>query len=120
MPAIPLDDGRAARRRRVPRDPALTAGGSPTDPRNATVAVTAVDRVSSTSSSETWETPRGWRGTLSSVDHKTIGLRYLVTSIFFLVVGGIEALLMRAQLAVSGRAHAVGRTRTTSCSACTA
>ncbi|HET9684914.1 MAG TPA: cytochrome c oxidase subunit I [Gemmatimonadaceae bacterium] len=36
------------------------------------------------------------------MDHKTIGLRYLVTSIFFLVVGGIEALLMRSQLAVSG------------------
>ena len=50
----------------------------------------------------TWETPRGWRGRLSSVDHKTIGLRYLVTSIAFLVVGGAEALLMRAQLAVSG------------------
>src|SRR3954469_488159 len=49
-----------------------------------------------------WETPRGWRGTLSSVDHKTIGLRYLVTSIVFLVVGGIEALLMRSQLAHSG------------------
>jgi heme/copper-type cytochrome/quinol oxidase subunit 1 len=47
----------------------------------------------------TWGTPRGWRGTLSSVDHKTIGLRYLVTSIFFLVVGGVEALVMRTQLA---------------------
>jgi cytochrome c oxidase subunit I+III len=51
---------------------------------------------------ETWATPRGWRGTLSSVDHKTIGLRYLVTSIFFLVVGGVEALIMRTQLAQSG------------------
>jgi cytochrome c oxidase subunit I+III len=50
----------------------------------------------------TWGTPRGWRGTLSSVDHKTIGLRYLVTSIFFLVVGGVEALVMRTQLAQSG------------------
>jgi cytochrome c oxidase subunit I+III len=49
-----------------------------------------------------WETPRGWRGTISSVDHKTIGKRYLVTSIAFLVIGGIEALLMRTQLAVSG------------------
>ena len=49
-----------------------------------------------------WETPSGWRGTISSVDHKTIGKRYLVTAIFFLVVGGIEALLMRSQLAVSG------------------
>ena len=52
----------------------------------------------------TWETPRGWRGTLSSVDHKTIGLRYLVTSVVFLIMGGIEALLMRTQLAV-GNEH---------------
>jgi heme/copper-type cytochrome/quinol oxidase subunit 1 len=66
------------------------------------VAATAVDRVDTVQLAETWETPRGWRGTLSSVDHKTIGLRYLVTSIVFLVIGGIEALLMRSQLAVSG------------------
>ena len=32
----------------------------------------------------TWETPRGWRGTLSTVDHKTIGKRYLVTAFVFL------------------------------------
>ncbi|MEO7456565.1 MAG: cytochrome c oxidase subunit I [Gemmatimonadaceae bacterium] len=50
-----------------------------------------------------WETPAGWRGTLSSVDHKTIGLRYLVTAILFLVVGGVEALIMRTQLATSGQ-----------------
>ena len=66
------------------------------------MAATAVDRVDTVQLAETWETPRGWRGTLSSVDHKTIGLRYLVTSIVFLVIGGIEALLMRSQLAVSG------------------
>ncbi|HEX2693390.1 MAG TPA: cytochrome c oxidase subunit I [Gemmatimonadaceae bacterium] len=51
---------------------------------------------------EIWETPRGWRGSISSVDHKTIGKRYLVTSIAFLVIGGLEALMMRSQLAVSG------------------
>src|SRR5689334_11732397 len=52
---------------------------------------------------EIWETPAGWRGTISSVDHKTIGKRYLVTSIAFLVIGGIEALLMRSQLAFSSQ-----------------
>ena len=52
---------------------------------------------------EHWEAPRGLRGTLTTVDHKTIGIRYLVTSIFFLVVGGVEALLMRAQLATSNQ-----------------
>ncbi len=49
-----------------------------------------------------WETTPGWRGVLSTVDHKTIGIRYLVTAILFLVIGGIEALIMRTQLAVSG------------------
>ena len=46
-----------------------------------------------------WETPPGLRGWLSTVDHKEIGLRYLVTAFVFLFAGGIEALLMRLQLA---------------------
>ncbi|HTH61395.1 MAG TPA: cytochrome c oxidase subunit I [Paraburkholderia sp.] len=46
-----------------------------------------------------WETEPGWRGWLSTVDHKTIGLRYLVTAFAFLLAGGAEALVMRAQLA---------------------
>ncbi len=46
-----------------------------------------------------WETPRGFFGTLSSVDHKTIGKRYLVTAFAFLLAGGIEAAVMRLQLA---------------------
>lgn len=46
-----------------------------------------------------WETRPGWRGWLSSVDHKTIGIRYLVTAFVFLLLGGTEALIMRAQLA---------------------
>ncbi len=48
-----------------------------------------------------WETPPGIRGVLSSVDHKRIGLRYIVTAFVFLVFGGIEALLMRVQLSHS-------------------
>ena len=66
------------------------------------MAATVVERPVVERLEKTWETPRGWRGALSTVDHKTIGLRYLVTSMMFLVVGGIEALLMRSQLAVSG------------------
>ena len=46
-----------------------------------------------------WETGPGLKGWLSSVDHKEIGLRYIVTAFVFLVLGGIEALVMRAQLA---------------------
>ena len=46
-----------------------------------------------------WETQPGWRGWFSTVDHKTIGLRYLVTAFLFLLMGGVEALVMRIQLA---------------------
>jgi len=46
-----------------------------------------------------WGTPRTFWGWLSSVDHKQIGRRYLVTAMLFLIVGGIEALIIRLQLA---------------------
>ncbi|WP_333875144.1 cytochrome c oxidase subunit I [Methylobacter sp.] len=46
-----------------------------------------------------WETPPGLRGQLTTVDHKTIGIRYLVTAFAFLLLGGLEALMMRLQLA---------------------
>ena len=45
-----------------------------------------------------WETRPGLIGWLSSVDHKEIGKRYLVTAFFFLLIGGLEAAIMRAQL----------------------
>ena len=48
---------------------------------------------------KTWETAPGWIGALSSVDHKTIGKRYLVTAFLFLLIGGVEALVIRLQLA---------------------
>ena len=37
---------------------------------------------------------------LTTVDHKKIGLMYIAYALFFLVVGGIEAIMMRIQLAV--------------------
>ncbi len=37
---------------------------------------------------------------LSTVDHKRIGILYMLTGLVFFVVGGIEALLIRLQLAV--------------------
>ena len=46
-----------------------------------------------------WETAPGLFGALASVDHKTIGKRYLVTSIVFLILGGAEAAALRVQLA---------------------
>jgi cytochrome c oxidase subunit 1/cytochrome c oxidase subunit I+III len=48
-----------------------------------------------------WKTHPGFLGWLSSVDHKQIGRRYLVTAFAFLIIGGIEALIMRIQLAHS-------------------
>jgi cytochrome c oxidase subunit I len=35
---------------------------------------------------------------VASVDHKQIGIMYIVVTIFFLMVGGVEAMLMRIQL----------------------
>src|ERR1700693_3302744 len=37
---------------------------------------------------------------LSTVDHKRIGVLYMLTALFFFVVGGVEALFIRLQLAV--------------------
>lgn len=46
-----------------------------------------------------WETPKNLKGQLGTVDHKEIGTRYLVTAFALFLAGGIEALLMRTQLA---------------------
>ena len=48
---------------------------------------------------EIWETPKSLWGRLASVDHKEIGKRYLVTAFILLIIGGVEALIMRIQLA---------------------
>lgn len=45
-----------------------------------------------------WETPKTPWGWFASVDHKEIGHRYLVTAFLFLIVGGVEALILRLQL----------------------
>ncbi len=46
-----------------------------------------------------WETGPGLLGWLGSVDHKEIGKRYIYTAFAFFLAGGVQALLMRAQLA---------------------
>ncbi|WP_116812200.1 cytochrome c oxidase subunit I [Steroidobacter cummioxidans] len=46
-----------------------------------------------------WETAPGIKGFFTTVDHKAIGIRYIVTAFLFLAIGGIEALVMRLQLA---------------------
>jgi cytochrome c oxidase subunit I len=47
---------------------------------------------------EVWSDTPGIAGFLTTVDHKRIGVRYMMTSLAFLLVGGVEALIMRTQL----------------------
>ncbi len=44
-------------------------------------------------------TSTGWRAWVFTVDHKKIGIMYGATAMFFFIVGGVEALLIRLQLA---------------------
>ena len=46
-----------------------------------------------------WAEPPGIVSFLTSVDHKRIGIRYLFTAFGFFVAAGVEALVMRTQLA---------------------
>jgi cytochrome c oxidase subunit 1 len=41
----------------------------------------------------------GWKSWLFTIDHKKLGIMYGVAALFFFLVGGLEALLIRAQLA---------------------
>ena len=42
----------------------------------------------------------GWTSWVTTTDHKKIGIMYLVTVLVFFVLGGVEALLIRTQLAI--------------------
>jgi cytochrome c oxidase subunit 1 len=49
-----------------------------------------------------WRRPTsfsGWRSWLTTIDHKKIGIMYAGAALFFFLLGGIEALVIRAQLA---------------------
>jgi cytochrome c oxidase subunit I len=46
-----------------------------------------------------WEKPPSIYSWLATVDHKTIGIRYLVVAFGFLALGGADAAFLRAQLA---------------------
>ncbi|HEX6627086.1 MAG TPA: cytochrome c oxidase subunit I [Gemmatimonadaceae bacterium] len=48
--------------------------------------------------SASWKENSGFYGWLTSTNHKSIAKRYVVTAIIFLILGGIEAAMMRAQL----------------------
>jgi cytochrome c oxidase subunit 1 len=47
----------------------------------------------------TWRTGASWLERLSSVDHKVVGRRYIITAFVFLCLGGLSAMVMRIQLA---------------------
>jgi cytochrome c oxidase subunit I+III len=51
---------------------------------------------------ETWSTPPGWIGWLMDVNNRPLGIRFMVTSIFFFLFAGVLGLLIRVQLMVSG------------------
>ncbi len=59
----------------------------------------AQDRELASRLEEIWKTKPGWQGWISTVDHKEIGKRYIATALIFLVLGGLEALVIRLQLA---------------------
>jgi cytochrome c oxidase subunit 1 len=42
---------------------------------------------------------KGWRSWVTTVDHKKIGIMYGASALFFFMIGGTEALLIRLQLA---------------------
>lgn len=42
--------------------------------------------------------PKGLIGWITTVDHKRIGILYLVTALFWFLIGGLEALMIRIQL----------------------
>lgn len=45
--------------------------------------------------------PKGLIGWLTTIDHKRIGILYAVTALFWFLVGGLEALMIRIQLHTS-------------------
>ena len=60
----------------------------------SSAAITAPAHAASQSSEQT-----GIRSWLTTVDHKRIGILYLYTALFYLLVAGLEALVIRTQLA---------------------
>ncbi|MDO9526033.1 MAG: cbb3-type cytochrome c oxidase subunit I, partial [Gemmobacter sp.] len=48
---------------------------------------------------DVWMDAPGFRGVLMSVNHTTIGLRFMATAFVFFAIGGVLSMLIRAQLA---------------------
>jgi cytochrome c oxidase subunit I+III len=48
----------------------------------------------------TWESPPGFIGWFSHVNHRSVGRRFIVTAFIFFLIAGLQALVIRLQLAV--------------------
>ncbi|MCC5970575.1 MAG: cytochrome c oxidase subunit I [Pararhodobacter sp.] len=46
-----------------------------------------------------WANDRGWWGQITAVNHTTLGLRFMATALVFFAIGGVLAMMLRAQLA---------------------
>ena len=121
------DDGvvglRPERRRRLPRylELAMAAVLSGNDALRVPVIARPADDTSiAPRLDRIWETRKGLLGALSSVDHKTIGKRYLVTAFVFLLIGGLEAAAHAGAAGAPEPDACSRRNSTTSCSRCTA
>src|SRR5581483_11931060 len=74
---------------------ATTVGGTPPPP-GVTTGLATPELLE-----EHWSETPGLGSFLTTVDHKRIGKRYLYTGLLFLVIGGVESLVMRIQLSHS-------------------
>lgn len=52
--------------------------------------------------SETWQVGRGFRRWFTRVDHRSMGRRFIITAFALFLIAGIQAMLIRIQLAVPG------------------
>ncbi|MBJ7329944.1 MAG: cytochrome c oxidase subunit I [Solirubrobacteraceae bacterium] len=55
-------------------------------------------RVPQVLASEVERPSKGWTSWVTTTDHKKIGIMYIVTTLVFFILGGVEALMMRLQL----------------------
>ena len=71
------------------------------DPKLQTTVTTGTRASSDTRAAleRTWAHPAGVWGWFTNVGHTAIGVRYMVTSFVFFLIGGILAGIMRIQLA---------------------
>jgi cytochrome c oxidase subunit 1/cytochrome c oxidase subunit I+III len=86
---LPLSQDRVIRRESAVSNPTDIAGPGPVP--------ADVDRLT-----QLWETPKTFLARLATTDHKSLGIRYIVTAFVFFLLGGIEAAIMRLQLAQPG------------------